>query len=430
VHTGFRKNSFIYVGTNFLGKGLAALAQLYAIYIFTKMQSKEDAALIFLLLGYAIWFQLFELGLSQTIQNKFNARLASTYLLLKTILAHYGILIVISTVVVLTPYLAKLLLSNDATENNVIGVKVFSIGASILILASSNTIIQRFLLVMNKGNYGNFLVIIQSFLAILGLFIYQYINKPNLLVAVLVYLSPQVFVYLPILFLFFLKAIRKKNKKEKEKEKISSIAVDAFGFSGISFLSIIFLGADYYFVAHYLNADEIISYYLVSRIFFVSYIIYYGYVLHQCKRLYLSNNTVGIEVIDPIIKNTLYVGMVCVICIYSLAALLNLLNIFDNITNGIELSQRLLFFGFLYFLVRVARDIILVIIAALNKKSLLYKAYIIEVIIGLGGMYLVAPTYKGLGIFSTLFFACLLSFIFVTLSLIRNKKNEIIQKNV
>lgn len=419
------KKSIIYVSTNFLGKGFSAFAQLYAIYIFTNMQSREDAALIFLLLGYAIWFQLFELGLSQTLQNKFNAREASTYLMLKTVLVHYVILIVISLIVAFTPYLANLLLSNEIIKNNLIGVKVFSIGASILILASSNTVIQRFLLVMNKGNYGNLLIIIQSCLAITGLFVYQYINEPDLLIAVLVYLGPQVFVYSPILCLLFLKIIRKKNKKEEE--KIGPIVFDAIGFSGITFLSIIFLGADYFFVAHYLNPDEIISYYLVSRIFFIPYIIYYGYILHQCKRLFLRKHTAGSKSIELILKNAMYVGVVCVVSIYILVVILNIFNIFDNLTYGIKLNQLLLFFGFLYFLIRVARDIILVIIGALNKKKLLYKAYLIEVIIGLSGMYVVAPIYKGLGIFASLFLACLFSFIFIIFSLI--KENEVFQKN-
>lgn len=425
MNVGFSNKSLIFVGTNFLGKGLAALAQLYAIYIFTKMQSREDAALIFLLLGYAIWFQLFELGLSQTLQNKFNSRVASTYLLLKTILIHYGILIAISLVIAFTPYLAGLLLSQETNENNVVGVKVFSIGASILILASSNTIIQRFLLVMNKGFYGNLLITIQSCLAIAGLFMYQYVNEPDLLFAVLVYLAPQLCVYFPILCMFFLKVIRKKNKKEEE--KLGSIAADSLGFSGISFLSIIFLGADNFFVAHYLSSDEIISYYLVSRIFFISYIIYYSFILYECKRLFLSKKYVGINSIALIFKNASYVGVVCVISIYILSVLLNVFNIFDNLTHGIVLNKSLLFLGFLYFLVRVVRDIILVIIGALNQKSLLYKAYFIEVIIGLGGMFFAAPIYKGVGIFTALFFACSASFIFIIFCLNRNNNNEMIR---
>jgi hypothetical protein len=57
------KKTILFVLTNLLGKSLAAFAQLYAITVFTRTQSQDDAAIIFLLLGYAVWFQIFEFGL-------------------------------------------------------------------------------------------------------------------------------------------------------------------------------------------------------------------------------------------------------------------------------------------------------------------------------------------------------------------------------
>ena len=53
--------------TNLGAKLAAAFGQIYAIAIFTRVHSAEDAALIFLLFGYAIWFQIFDFGFSQTI---------------------------------------------------------------------------------------------------------------------------------------------------------------------------------------------------------------------------------------------------------------------------------------------------------------------------------------------------------------------------
>jgi O-antigen/teichoic acid export membrane protein len=421
------KNLIAYVGGNFAGKVLAAFANLYGLYIFTRMLTKEDSALIFLLLGYAVWFQLLELGLSQTLQNKFNFRSTSIYFLLKLVLVHYGLLLGIGTLVAITPYLADLLLGGEIIKNNVLGDQVFSIGASILIVTSSNTVIQRVLLIINKGYYGSILLIIQSCVTIIGLFIYQSVNLPNLLVGLLVYLGPQVLVYLPIIIGFTLKVLRKKNKEKKAKAR--SITVDVVGFSGIGFLSIIFLGSDYYFVSHYLSPDEIISYYLVSRIFFISYVIYYGYVLHHCRRISIRKKMIENKSIILIFKKSIYVGLFCVSTMYILAVILNVIGMFDFITYGVPLSQLLLFFGFLYFMVRVLRDVLLVIIGALDKKKLLYSAHLMEIIIGLGGLYLMTPRYKELGIFAALFGACLISFLFIFYNIIHNKKKQVMQNN-
>ena len=421
------KNLIAYVGGNFVGKVLAAFAHLYGLYIFTRMLTKEESALIFLLLGYGIWFQLFEFGLSQTLQNKFNFRSTSIYFLLKFVLVHYGLLLCVGMLVAITPYSADLLLGREIIKNNVHGAQVFSIGASILIVASSNTVIQRVLLIVNKGYYGSILLIIQSCITIVGLFIYQSLNLPSILVGLLVYLGPQVLVYLPIIIKFAQKVLRKKIKGKQAKTK--SITVDIVGFFGISFLSIIFLGSDYYYVSHYLNPDEIISYYLVSRIFFISYVIYYGYVLHSCRRISIRNNIVEHKSVILILKKSIYVGLFCVSTIYILAVILNALGLFDFITYGVRLSQLLLFFGYVYFMVRVLRDVLLVIIGALDKKNLLYLAYLIEIIIGLGGLYLMAPRYKGLGIFTALFGACLLSFLFIFYNLIQYKKYKAMHNN-
>jgi O-antigen/teichoic acid export membrane protein len=416
-----RKSSIQYVGSNLISKGLAAFAQLYAVYVFTKTQTQDDAALIFLLLGYAIWFQMLEFGLCQTLQNKFNSRDISSSRLIRVLLAHYVIMVIVALLVSSNSYLAEILLPSSIIENNLTGVKAFSVGAALLIVASSNTVIQRVLLVINRGSLGNILIISQACIAILGLFVFQNILEPDLILGVLIYLAPQILVYIPLLIIFTIKL----NKRRSEKNLLSykNIIYEAVGFSGIGFLSILFLGSDYYFAAHYLDADEIVSYYLVSRIFFISYVVYYGFVVHKSRRLSAFRYQSKIKGALRIFWVASFVGLLSVGCVYSLAALLNTYGVFDFITHGVRVSQSMLFIGFLYFMVRVVRDGALVIIGALNQKLLLYQAYLIEVVFGLSAMYLLVPNYKEIGIFYALLMACLLSFLFIATRTRRYTKN-------
>ena len=46
-----------------------------------------------------------------------------------------------------------------------------------------------------------------------------------------------------------------------------TVVIDALGFWGLGLLAAIFLGADYYFAAHYLNSQQVFSYHLAMRIF-------------------------------------------------------------------------------------------------------------------------------------------------------------------
>jgi O-antigen/teichoic acid export membrane protein len=413
VFVSARKSSILYVGSNLIGKGLVAFAQLYAIYVFTKTQTNDDAALIFLLLGYSIWFQMLEFGLSQTLQNKFNARDISAAGLIRVLLVHYAIMVILALLASSTSYLAEILLPHKTIENNLNGMKVFSVGAALLIVASSNTLIQRVLLVTNKGFLGNILIISQAWMVLIGLFVYQNMDEPDLMLGVLVYLAPPTLVYIPLLIKLTVKLI--KNKPNKNLLSHKDILLEGLRFSGIGFLSILFLGSDYYFAAHYLNADEIVSYFLVSRIFFISYVVYYGYVLHKSRRLSALRKQLGIEGALRIFWGACFVGLLSVGCVYFLAAFLNTFGVFDFITHGVRVSQSLLFIGFLYFMVRVVRDDALVIIGALDQKLLLYQAYLIEAVFGLSAMYLLVPKYKEMGIFYSLLMACLLGFLYIAI---------------
>ena len=59
---------------NFFARFFGAIVQLYAISVFTEIHDASTTSAIILIFGYIIWFQLFEVGLTQTIQNKFNSK--------------------------------------------------------------------------------------------------------------------------------------------------------------------------------------------------------------------------------------------------------------------------------------------------------------------------------------------------------------------
>ena len=82
-----------YVAAQLASKAIAAFAQLYAIYVFSKILSVNDAALIFILLGYRVWIQVVEFGLSQAIQNALNLRKITVSGICKIISLHYVLMI-------------------------------------------------------------------------------------------------------------------------------------------------------------------------------------------------------------------------------------------------------------------------------------------------------------------------------------------------
>jgi O-antigen/teichoic acid export membrane protein len=313
-------------------------------------------------------------------------------------------MLAIAGVVVATPFLADVLLPPGRSGLGGQEAKAFTLGGAILIIASNNVITQRLLLVFNKGQLGNALIMLQATMALAGLAVYEWLGQRNLMAAVLVYLGPQILVFTPILLRWGVRLLRKAFKVKAS--KVRAIMVDAIGFWGLSLLAAIFLGADYYFAAHYMSSQQVVSYHLATRLFFISFVAYYAYVQHGAKRLSSQSLENGVATVVMVVKRSVAIGLVMVLAVYLVVVALDKLEVFHAMTSGAGIGQGLLFSAFLYFTIRVCRDVGLVVVGGLNAKMLIYKVYMLEVAVGLPLMYLCAPAYGGQGLFAALSLAC------------------------
>jgi len=404
-----RKNysSLLFMFTNIGGKGIAAFSQLYAIFVFSKIHTPTEASLIFLLLGYAIWFQVFEFGLAQTLQNRFNHGNSTAHDVRALIVFHYFFVIGVAIYVIVSPSLPRLLLPIDRFGSDGIEFKAFSIGMAVMIIATSNQIMQRMLLVFNKGLLANALLILQSTAAILGLALYQQTEQPDLVVSVLIYLTPPVLVNFPLILNMIRKLLAKRHKSRKD--SYVAICKYAADFWFLNILSAVFLGADYYFSAHYLDSEQIVSYHFTTRFYFLSFVAYYAYVHHQSRRLTPSALKNGASEIWKIMRNSALIGFASVTFVYFSVISLDEFHIFERLINKNVISHPLMLAALFYFSIRVLRDVGLVVMGNIGAKSVLYKVYIVEVSLGLTLLSFIAPRFDGMGIFLSMAFTCLVS---------------------
>lgn len=390
-------SSLFFMATNLGSKCLAAVAQLYAVYVFTRVHTRDDAAIIFLLLGYAIWFQIVELGLGQTLQNKFNAKQIAVDDFVRVLIVHFVVMLAVAVLVGMTPLLGDLLLADKKSIINKEALEAFSLGAAILLLASNNGITQRLLLVLDKGQVGNSLVMGHALLAMGGLAYYETAMRPNLSVAVLFYLGPQVLVYVPVLVGLFIKF--SGGSRNKEISKPGKIFQESLGFGGLGVLSALYLGLDYYFAAHFLTGEQVVSYHLASRLFFISFVAYYAYVQHRARWLSVLFWETGVHTVWPIFKDAVLVGLGSVSVVYVVAVLLQKVGMLAAMSHGVGVGQSLLCAAFTYFLVRVCRDVGLVIAGGLSARRILYGVYLVELVVGFSLLTFLVPKFGGVGIF-------------------------------
>ncbi|ASU40561.1 hypothetical protein hmeg3_21160 [Herbaspirillum sp. meg3] len=401
------KQSIIFVLSNLGGKSVAALAQLYAIFIFSKIHTPIEASVIFLLLGYAIWFQVLELGLSQTLQNRFNARKSAAADVRLMIVIHYVFVLVLAACVIASPLLPRLLLPAEHYDAKGIEFRAFSIGMALMIIATSNVILQRMLVVLNKGLTANTLLILQALTSLVGLALYAHTDNPNIVISVLLYLAPQVLINLPLIINVARKVHYKRTQRRKD--QFRAICTDALGFWTLNVLSAVFLGADYYFSAHYLSSEQIVSYHFATRFFFLSFVVYYAFVQHQSRRLTPAALRDGAPAMRKMMRNSAIIGVASVTLIYLSVIALDDLHLFEHLTNKNVIDHSLMLAAFFYFTIRVLRDVGLVTLSSAGIKSVLYKVYVVEVVLGFTLLTLTAQRFNGVGILVSMGVTCLVS---------------------
>ena len=142
---------------NFSARVFVAITQLYAISIFTEIHDSKTTSIIILLFGYIIWFQLFELGFTQTIQNRFNRMKMKVGNITIVILFQYILVLFISLLNLKFNFFSFLLLNNIDYITSNEHKNIFDLGCSIILLTTNNLLIHRFLILYRKSYISNFI---------------------------------------------------------------------------------------------------------------------------------------------------------------------------------------------------------------------------------------------------------------------------------
>ena len=395
---------------NFFARFFGAIVQLYAISVFTEIHDASTTSAIILIFGYIIWFQLFEVGLTQTIQNKFNSKEFNILNIGFLIIFHYCVTIGIAILLFQFNLFSFLLLGNEGYLFSQENKKVFDVGCSILIIASNNLLIHRFLILYKKSFISNCILFFQSFLTC-GL-LYFYINflRVDQLTSVLIYFLPQLIISLPILILLYKKIIKGRNKKILSVKFLTLIKYSS-SFVFISILASFLLGLDYLILSYFSDSKELLSYHVTVRFFYFSFMLYFAYVTFSAKKISQLTKKNNVLQIKKIKKNSIFIGVSSVILVYILVLTFNQIGFINLITNGIKIDQTILFGAFIYFLIRVFADIRIIIAQNLSFRLNLMKLYFYQILISLISMPVLCSMYGAFGILVSLAISYLSGFL-------------------
>lgn len=379
-----------------LNKILAAILQIFAIFVFTRIFNQFEVTILFLLFGFNFWFQMFQLGFPQTLQNKFNTNEITKSDFFSFSLIHLLIVLVIGLIFYKFSIFNFLVSSNEKLLSSKL-INAFSLGSFILIISSNNILLHRLLLVLNKGILINFIQLIQTSISFVGLLLSFYFKWHDISLVVFVFFLP--LIVINFLALFIIKYSNKlKFKINLNKIKLSFIK-QTTSFFFINIVSSLYIGMDYFYAVRFLDSGQINSYHIYTRIFFLSYIFYYSFIQFSSKNISKSDFKNNKNKIKNIMVSSIYIGCLFVSLVYFIVFVLDHLKIIVWFTNGININSEVLFFSFLYYFIRVFRDVFLVIMNCINHIKNILLCNLLEIILIVIFFKTLVPLYGIKGIF-------------------------------
>jgi hypothetical protein len=384
-----------YVSAQLASKATAAIAQLYAIYVFSKILPLSDAALIFILLGYGIWIQVFEFGLSQVIQNALNLKKITVSGICKIISLHYLLMIFFTVLVVIFPEKLNLFQGERQLYGEDLNRLAFPSGVALLLVSTNNVLVIRLLLVTNLAMVASKLAFYQGIFSIFVLMLLKLFGA-SLFDSVFIYLSIPILTFAPLAIKIARKSLRNRKKPIVD---LKWMVTNSIGFWGLTAMSSIYMGADYFFAARHLTNEEMIAYHFASRLFFISYVAYFAFVQYKAKSISSETCIGNPQQIWVVAKNAVAIGVLCVFLVL-------LLTIFLDRSGGLELIgadglvvMPLIISATIYYGARVFRDVGLVIIWNMGRQRLLYVVHMLEVMGCLIMLNILTPELGGAEIF-------------------------------
>ena len=292
-------------------------------------------------------------------------------------------------------------------------IKSFSLGCVILVISCNNLLVQRLLMVLNADILINKFQFLQTLLSVLGMTSCLINNESNLNILIIFYFSP----FLIINFLALIHVKKTFNFKltlNKNLFKLNFFSQILY-FSFIGILSSIYIGLDYYFAAQLLKSSQINEYHIYSRVFFISFIFYYSFIQYSTKNISKNYFIENYNEVIKISKVSIVIGLIAVIGMFLLTVIINNFGIIFLLTNGISLNINILLFALLYYVIRVFRDVILIILRCTDfiKKSIIIHLIELSIVILLLNYFV--PKYQINGLFLSFSVASLMGILFFTI---------------
>lgn len=409
----YKSNHITSTFVNWLSKLFTISMQIVMIPLFFKYLGIGDYALFNFLIGLSGWFALCDLSSGVVLQNRISKNIVNNVSDNQLVAySFYFYILLITFFLIVTIAIGPLIYHYFVLNITNISLQYFMYVWSVFTLIYlCNAIFQNTLKVyyaFDKSFQINLLNLCASVIGYLLLFTILHLHLPNpLILCIGVGVLPNVLINIAYYFKLIDRDLQ-LNWRDFIKFACGAIR-DSKHFILVAINGALILQLDYFFIAYFLDAKDIIQYNLYAKMFssaFAFYLIVLSNFYPVCTRALYAKDAK--KALKGIILN-ISLGMGLIIICFIFAVFFKQIFFTYFFHGQVPLSAKLaLLFG-IYYMVRVWTDTWALPFFGMNKASLLFKYGLFQMLLSVALQYFLVLHYGIFGLMLGLIIAFLLS---------------------
>lgn len=393
-----------------LARAITAVTQLLSLRLLLDYLGVDGYAAYSVLVSATAWFLLADMGVGSALQNQISIQRANgngwrqQYVYALKIATAVG-LAVAAIAVIFSSEIESKLLSNIASDNNIVAGFIFAIVAISGVLQAIGSIQYRIWYGVHKGYYANVMPAFASIISLAGLYAastLEFGDFNKIIVAVSIYAIPQALVPLVALYICQKNGGNAGDGEVKVIDKMG-FAKKSLGFFYFGLMASATLQIEYFVMSQTTSPDEIAQYAIVAKLFGLVFFVYNAILLASwpiCSEALAKRDY---QKVIGFTKRLLPIGFAILTASAIFFALIkDDISLLLSPSSPIRIADSVILAASLYFLVRIWTDTFAMLLQSAGDLKMFFYAVPLQSLITLISQYYLSNKYGAAGVFTAL----------------------------
>lgn len=391
-------------GSAWASRVVIGVIQLISVRILIEGLGTEQYAVFALLTSLMGWFTLADMGVGFTLQNyiseqRVKSQPYNNYLAMSAVLAIVLLLLTITFLYFISPYIAPVFLKNFTFLGESEKIRHFFVTGSLFIAMSIGGIVYKVWYAEQKGYLANIIPAIGAVIALGGIWlVVQSAQTHRLFWSLVAFISPTSLLAL-ISYLWHITGVSKSNWRNINRATFNIFIRRALQFWFFAIMAAVVLQIDYVVISQFVEERDIIVYNITSKVYLLAAFVYSAVLTALwpvCTEMIARNNW---QNVTYYLKRYVSYGLsFMVLSTFLIANWMPIIMKILSPTTDIIVPVMFIFLFGAYHIIRVWTDTFAMVLQSMSDLKPFWKWVPLQAIASVLLQWILAPAYGIYGI--------------------------------